>query len=411
MDTDRTQRTGDGVKSSPDALRAGARTARWRFSARRHPRRVVVWERGAAGWRVVAGEIGGARPRVLSARVVRADPESGAPVGQEGLPRSAESVLVVRSRRCVCRSFEVPVASESETRRMLSLRLETEMPHRPTELTWTFQRQGGGHQRPAPSVLLIAAPTEDLEAAERELQACGRRARVVESYEAALAQMAAVLAPGVETAAIVEIEDDGAAIAVARNGRLDYARHLTGISAGPGSASSEGDEASRLAGEIYQSLQHYLLRSGARACEKLLIVGREAHPAAVAGALAGFGQPVVAPPPAPDGLEIGAKAGEAHEVCRRFAPCVGALVALHRRARGEQGAAPPLRLPESSRRRPAVYRRAALVAANLLLAAALVAVSFGVRRAALGAAGRAVEQGGAVFQNAESLEAAGVDEQ
>jgi len=404
MGTEGTQHP-QGRSMIPSAARGVAeRVAQLRPAHRGRPRRVVVWEKSGTLWKVLEGEIGGDRPRVLSAEVVRAEADSQVPTGRRTPPRSAQSVLMVRSRRSLCRRLELPMASGEEMRRLVSLRLETELPYAPSELTWAYQCEDGAEGRATSGVLVVAVPTAEIKAAERELQPSGRPPQRVESHEAALAQVAASLAPGSRTAAIAEMAADGAALAVVHDGSLTYARQLAGPAGGAHASPSRADDASRLAGEIDQSLRHYVLRTGAPAPEKLLLVGESELAGAVAEAFESDGRVPVELPSAPQGLDVARAAGDAGSVCRGFAACIGALIASHRRLCRQRCAAPLLRLPEGRRHRTALRGRIALLAANLVLVAALVTTSFGVRSATLSAARRTVKEGRTLFESVEKLQ-------
>ena len=353
---------------------------------------------------MVEGEIGGTAPLVRRARVFQVEPGWQVHLRRSGFLRPHEAILVVSSRRSVCRELELPMASDEDMQRLLSLRLETELPYASSETAWTWQRQDSPGQSGTARVLFVAVPNADIAVAEQELQASGQPCHVLECREAALAQVAAVQAPDVETAVIVEIETEGSLLAVARDGKLSYARYLAGGAAEPGSAVSADEDVSRLAGELDQTLHHYMFRTNAPAPDKLLMVG---EPDKIARTSAAFeertGLTVEIPRP-PEWLRFAGTAAEREKIFRCFTPCIGALITAHHRLRGEQSAAPPLRMFRPRLREPALYRRVGLAAMNVLLVIALIAAGFGVRSARLRAANRGVREAQSLRQGVELLE-------
>ena len=377
---------------------------RFKSRSNRVPRQVVVWERAGAGWKVLLGEIGTPVPRVLQARAVGAEDGSELSLFQSAFSKASETILVVRSLRSVCRELELPLVSDADIQRIITLRLESELPYAASEAAWAYQRQDGSEEQRNVPVLLVAVPADDIAAAEQELEAYGQSCRVVESCEAALAQVAVILAPGADAVAVADIQTGSATLAVARGGRLGYARHIQGRSVEAGGSISEDAEASRIASEIDQSLRHYSFGKGTSLPQKLLLVGEPVKACRVAAALEEHTELSVEMPRPPEWLHFGEEAGEPEEVLGRFAPCVGALVAAHRRSRKEELAAPPLRLAGRHVYEPAVRRRVALVSLSILLAIALVAGSFGVRLKKLDTATRAVRKAQNFLQHTERLE-------
>jgi len=368
----------------------------------RKARRIVVWDKTETGWKVLEGEVGGAEPCVRNARIIDGELASEA-VAQRDRHAKSEIVLIVRSGRCICRELQLPPALDEETRRMLALRLEAELPYALSDATWSYQRRQGTGEQAANGVLLVAVPTDDIALLEEELKTVGQKCGMVECHEAALAQVVAALVPGVETAAIAEIETGSAVLAVTRNGKLSYARRISRGTAEQEEPLSPEAEASHLANEIDQSLRHYAMSKGGCLPEKLLLVGEPDAVARIEGALGERDVAVVETLPAPEWLRFTGRA-DVREVFRQFTSCVGALVAMDRRLRHREAAAPPLRLAARGPRRPQAYRRAGLVAVNVILAAALIASSFGVRQAKLRGATKAIAEARAFLQDVEVLQ-------
>jgi hypothetical protein len=353
---------------------------------------------------VLEGEIGGDRPRLTGAHVLPFESTSQSPLSG-GISRLAgEGILVVRSRGAICREVDLPIASDDEIRTMLALRLETELPYSPSEATWVHHRGDDTEQQGTARVLFIAVPTADVVAQQQELEASGHSCHVVESWEAALAQVAAAVAPGQQTAAIAEIETAGVMLVVAHNGKLTYARYISRGAAEPRSPTLTDAEARRLASEMHQSLEHYVFSKGASAPKKVLLAGERDAIACVAEAFERISGLTAEAPEPPDWLRVPDGAGAPKELLGRFASCVGALLAAHRRMRGEEPVAPPLRLPRTRFAGAAAHKRLGLAAASLFLIIALVVVSFGVRSAKLRAANRALEKAQSALADIEALE-------
>jgi len=377
-------------------LHIGRWFARVKAARQRLPQRLAVYERVDSGWNVVEGEVGGTSPKVLRARVLTVQSGSEVLPGESAAPDAGSGTLVVRSQRAVCREMELPAARDEEVRSMITMRLETELPYALSESTWAYQPQAGLEGQGKIRVLLVTVPTADIVAQERELPGSMQPCDTVECRESALAQIAAVLAPGEETTAIAEIETGGATLVVARHGKLSYARHIFC------EAADEG--AQHLAGEIQQSLQHYTFDAATPAPQKLFLVGQDAAIQRVAGTLAqNSALPVEIPHPS-DSVVISEAAGEPKRLLGQFAACIGALIAAHRRLCHKEVAAPPLRLARKHFRERIVCNRVALAAANVLLVLALIATSFGVRAARLRAATRAVKEVRPLLAGIEVLE-------
>lgn len=369
------------------------------------PQRMAAWERTEEGWNVVEGEVGGPALRILRARVIE-DP-SGPPALRAGggIVTAKEAILVVSSRRFVCREIELPALSADELQRMLALRLETELPYALSEATWAFEHRGAAPRQETANVLLVAIPSEDIAADEHELREAGQTCQVVESSEVSLAQAAVALAPDAQTVAIVAVESTIATAVVVHQGNMTYARSLTNVSAGESGGPAWNEAGmSRLANELDQSLQHYVRRSGRRPPEKLLVVGHPALAVGLVDALAERTSLPVEVPDAPQELGFAEADVDPKEAFIRFASCVGALVATQRRLCDQRTAAPALRVSGRRRAEPALFRVVGLAALIAVLLVAVVASAFGLRGARLHAATVAVAEANSVLRQAELLE-------
>ncbi len=363
--------------------------ARLRGARRRGPRTVAVWDRTPAGWRVVEGEVGGERPVLRRARLLSLKPGSDAP------PDADETILLTRSPRAVVREVELPEAPADEMRRMLALRLESDLPYDLSGAVWAFQRRGAPGPQGKGVATVVVVPTADVAAQEDEMRRLRRSCDVVESREGALAQMAVALGGG-RAAALASVEDGSVGLVVADGAGLAYARRL--------SSGAAEEDLGRLAGEVRQSLQHYAFGRGRPVPARVLLAGDGPGLDRLAGLLADDGALSVEMASPPESLSVSESVVRPDEAARGFAACIGALVSAHCRARDEEPAAPPLRLPRAAWQGPGVRRRIGLVAANALLVVALLAAGFGARRARLQAAERAVRQAQSLQQDIAVLE-------
>jgi hypothetical protein len=232
---------------------------------------------------------------------------------------------------------------------------------------------------------VVAVPAEDVADAERQTDAAGCSCEAVAARECALAQLAACLGRGDAPTAIVSVASDAVALAVAREGRMAYARVLA---AAPG-----GDEAAlaRMATEVEQTLDHCAYARHLGEVAALFVVGEPALAAALAGSLREASLPVRDVGAWP-GLNVAAEAGAASDVLGSHAACVGALAAEHERRCGRQSAGPLLRGGKPKEREQAAASLARLIALNVLLLVALIASAFAVRSARLRAVNEATER-------------------
>lgn len=336
-----------------------------------------------------------------AAPLQQAQGKSGATAADSQLFRNnhAEVVLLANSNRSVCRLMKLPAASAEDTHRMAALRLETELPYPVADSLWACGRLNGAEGDAQPAAFALATPAAEVAESERVLGFKGRNPWTVQLDVAALAELAADAAPD-ETVALCRVREHSSDLVIVHKGRLQYARRIFG---GCGNAAGNGTFQS-LGGELDQCVHHYGLSSDEPEPKRLLLVGEGARVEGLAEALsARMGMPVerLSLPRAVH-LDAGVAAGD--ELLERHPACLGALLAALRAKRGDAAAAPALR-----RRRPPMLaslrnRRGALVCACVVLLAALVAVSFMVRKARIGEAVRAVRQGQPFLQDIDRLQ-------
>jgi len=355
----------------------------------RTSRRIVVWEQGPKQWRILEADIDSGTTSVIRTQTCQSPASERAAGG--GAPSGDGTILLVGSRRLVCRELEVPDVPSDELATMLALRLESELPYGASEAAWAFKRLSEDRHEGMGRVALLAVPGEDVAEAEAELRAGGRACQLVECREAALAQLAVSVAPDERDVGIVAIERADVLLVIVHAGSISYSRSL-----GEAPPDSEGGTAAegleRLAGEVAQSLQHHAARTGRSPVGRLLVVGERALAGAFVQVLADHaGLPAELARP-PDEVRMAETAGPAEEVLLEFAACMGVALAASRRHRHMEAAAPPLRVSEAYVRSPALRRRLALAALILVLLAAVVGSAFYVRSAKVRAATGAVTQ-------------------
>lgn len=369
---------------------------------------VVVLERVSDDeWKAVKAEVGGDRITVSDAQVLRSGAGSSAERDRGAWTRlgnGAEACLVANSPKSVCRFLDLVQATPEQTRQMVALRLETELPYSVAESTWVCERPetadaAGGN------VLVLATETAGIADAEDRLRAKGIRCGSVELNASGFAELALASGPSDETLAVVNLDQTRATLAITRGTSLRYVRHIA-ISAGSDdeTGASTGWMA-RLANELEQSIYDYLLRTGNGRPARLLVAGERLAAEGLTETLAArLGIPVEAAS-CPEFVRISGSAPAANELIERFSACMGAVIAVHHRRRGEQTAAPVLR------RRGRAFgqvdlrsKRFALIGANVLLLVLLVAALFGVRAARLGAAERIIDEGQSWVEYLEPLQ-------
>ena len=373
--------------------------------------RIVVLERaGENEWKAVVAEVGGDRITVLSARVLpgRAGGKgraarASAPSAINQVPDDAEVVLVSNSDKAVCRLLTLPNATAHETRRMVALRLETELPYPVAESTWVCERQPGRDISADGNVLVIAVPTAEIAEVEKELGAAGLRCGTVMLDACALAELTASTEEPEETLAVAAIGETMTTLAITHRGKLRYARRIFTGRVRPNSGGVTADTAHKLASELDQCIHHYALHTHSGEPKRLILVGEEAGTEGLVTALAErLGMPVEAAT-LPENMHIASPEAVQGEPLGLFPTCVGALLAMHRRLRGEETAAPALRPRKPAFLETVRLKRGVLVAVNLLLLAALVVVLFGVRKAQIATARRIVKRGQPLLQDMDRL--------
>lgn len=355
-------------------------------------RRVLVLEPVSAGaWRAIEGEVGDGGITVLAAQALTGDAEGLARLRLLG--NGADVVLVSNSQKSVCRFLDMVDAAPDQVRRMVALRLETELPYSVSESTWVCERRENrdgvsGH------VLVIATATSEIAHAEEALRTQGLRCQGVEYNAASLAELLVTAPTTDECVGIVERDVGGATLAIAQRGVLCYARHI------PIDHSASD---ARVASEVDQSVYDYQLRSQGARPTRVFVAGTDAT--GLIEPLQGrLGIPVEAAP-CPQFLDVRAPAVVRDDLVAQFPACVGALIAVHRRLLGERAAAPPLRRRvralETANLRS---KRLVLAGTNAGLLLVLIAALFGVRAAQLSAAEHIIDESRPLLGGLERLQ-------
>jgi len=373
----------------------------FRGSRRRH---VLVFERTCTRWKVIEAEIGGDSVTVLRAQIMERQPDGPPPDALSRfveLAKTAEVILLANSDMAVCRLLQLPDAPPDQTRRMVALRLETELPYPPAESLWVCERQRPIAAARPPRVLVMASPAPEIEQAEAELRQAGIRCRSVQFDFAALAELAATSAVAEQdTLAAVCVETRRTTLAVTRAGELCYVRR---ISTACDDDSTLSSRLPHLANELDQSIQDYLLRVDSSAPAHILVYGEQHLSEGLIEALKTRVELPVELATAPGILRISPDAAPEHPFTD-FAACLGVAIAAHHRLHGRREVAPAVR-----RRRTALAefrwrRRLVLIGANVVLLAAFIAGSFGVRAAKLESADRVVTEVQPYLADLEELE-------
>ena len=334
-------------------------------------------------------------------RVGMLDAESGPGEWKENEPGdTCMTVLVAHSRRTVCRELDVPVLSDEETRGMLELRLEAELPYGVSEAMWAWMRLDESTREGSAPVLCLEMPAEDVSGPEKELAAAGRAPEFVDCREAALAHLA-LTGRSDDTVAVAAIEEGRATVVVVRHGKLHYARTLAHA---PGDADRDDAGLRSLAREINQTLQHYALTRDVAGPQQVLLTGNGKNIEVVEQALADTAGLSVRAAALPDNMKIHDERAEPDKIAAEFGSCLGAFLAAHRRVTGGKVAAPSLRSRAAQPRKRMVSGRVALIGLTVLLIVGCVWAAFGARKARLRAAERAVENSGSLLRRIEVLE-------
>lgn len=371
---------------------------------------VTVLKRAGGRWKVVEAGMSSAGIVIRRARVLG---NSGAPLSpsdrgpldrairaSEAAPADAipslnnhgQVILLAGSDRSICRLMQLPQASEEDTRRMVALRLETELPYPVAESLWACERavapeaEGASPARNgATSVILLATPMAEIAESEKSLGLTGRSPCAVQLEAGALAELGQAAARPAETVALCRVEDRASDVVILHHGRLRYARRL--FSGGPQCGEPDAEERRKLCDELDQCLHHYALAPDAAAPTRLILTGEGARVPGLAfelGRRVGLPAEVMALPAA---VRVEGKEGGAEDLLAEFPACVGALLAALRTLRGERPAAPPLRRSREPLLRRLGWqaslsrRRGALAGMSFVMVVALVAISFAVRKA------------------------------
>lgn len=335
-----------------------------------HARRAVILEQSGDAWKAVEAEIGGDHIVVLNAHAVS---------GQQGPPEAVRTrngndvALLPELQTCVCRVFDMPGAVGDQVRSMVSLRLELELPYPVAESTWACEAQMNGHG-PSGRVLLIAAATQEIALAEHTLHEWGVRNADVEFAPAALAELALATDVSPGTLAILRVEQTAATLVLVHGRSLCYTRQIR-LDAATGAAE---DWIPSLAREVNQSLYDYQLRTGNPRPERLTLVSN-ANAGVLLDALESQlempASPLLLPDAfaAPSGVSV-------DDLLDEYPACLGALLAMHRRARGETSAAPPLQRQKRAARAAGWRgRRGQLIAINAALLVLVLLLGFAVQ--------------------------------
>lgn len=366
----------------------------------RKPSHVIVLERAGDQCKVLEAAISGSALLIRRASVVpKAASGAGGADTLPHLNNRAEVILLATSDRSICRMMKMPAASAEDTMRMVALRLETELPYPLADSLWACERAGAPDAGSGSPVLVLATPREEIAASERMLGFAGRNPWAVQLDAAALAELVPATAPIVETVALCRIGERATDLVIVRQGKLQYARRLfVGCAGAPDAAAVR-----RLCGELDQCIHHYALSSETAEPKRLLIVGEGSRAGGLAQALqqaTGMPAEVLTIPAA---VQLNGRVGAGNALLAEFPACIGALLAVQRRQRGERAAAPPLRRRKTPLLASVPHRRAALAGIAVALAVALAAASFGVRMARIAEAARAVRKGQPFLQDMDRL--------
>ena len=352
--------------------------------------RILVLEQiPGNGWKAVEAEIGD-DIAVLDARTIPAEDPNGV-AALLAASNGTAIALIPDAHKSVCRLLDIANAAPDQIERMVALRLEVELPYPAAESTWVCEPCLNGKN--ASRALLIAAPTSEIAKAERALGLGDRRSAGIEYAPAGLAELALAAAPSEGTVAVAGMDHGEAVLVLAHAGALVYTRH---IRLEPAACSEEGAIEAwvpQFARDVKQSIYDYLLRTGYAAPDCLHIVGKRMGQTALLEAIEAHLETPVRSVVA-SGLVRVVKPGLSEgDLIAGFPVCLGVLVALRRRRRGERTASPAFRR-ERRGFRVADWRsrRGALVALNALLCVVFAASVFGVRYVRQNADERLMEQ-------------------
>ena len=356
------------------------------------PRRVLALEPAEGTWKALEAELRGRDISILRAEVVqRAGPaDSQAAPALGDLSSDADCVLVSSSGNTVFRVLDLPEADENHTKRLVAVRLETELPYPVEESAWVFKRHGGEEGGEAREVLVLATPAAEVSQGEAELRAAGRRCRLVDFDVGALAALAAAPSPEA-TVGLARVDETRTTLVITKRGRLCYVRRISCGAAPREPGGTTADQASRLASELDQSLCEYMMKTAGEMPRQVVIVGRALR---VPGFVEALGAQMTVPVEAavfPRGVRAEGEAARRDDLLAEYPACLGAVLAAARRRRGEPAPAPAIHRGRPAFAEARARRRVALVAADVLLAAALIAALFAVQATRLRTANRIIE--------------------
>jgi hypothetical protein len=363
-------------------------------------RRVVVVEQAANGvWKFAEADITGDAVTVRRAQRVQAQDVDD--FSEPAWARNhMQPVLIPEAQRSVCRLIDIADAPPDQMQRIIALRLELELPYPPAQSTWICEPQTNGDNH-ASRALLLAAATSEIATAERTLAAWGLRGPTIEFAPAGLAELALAADPSDGAIAVVALEGHDALLVMAHARALCYARHIRL----PAGTHAPQDWAPQLAKEIKQSVYDYLLRTGNPAPESLGVTGAGVAEAGVLETVEQYLEMPVRALALPGAIRLADPAMREASLMADFPICLGVLIAMRRRMRGEPTAAPAFRRKARGLRAITWRTRAgALAGANLALLGLLVASFFGVQAVQLRADSRLLESSRPLLRGLEGLQ-------
>ncbi|MCC6487649.1 MAG: PilN domain-containing protein [Candidatus Hydrogenedentes bacterium] len=337
---------------------------------------LVVEQTPSCGWKVIDAEIGDAIT-VLDARTIAGENQRDA-AALLAAANGTAITLVPDSRKAVCRLIEIANASPDQIEQMVALRLEVELPYPAAETTWVCEPCLNG--RNTSRALLLATPTKDIAQAERALGLPERRSVGVEFAPAGLVELALASHPAEGSMAVAGIDDGEAVLALAYGGTLAYSRHIRMEGAAGEVEGSRDAWASHFAREVKQSLYDYLLRTGNAAPECIYLAGKAAGQAVLQEAIARYLETPVRNIGSSGLVRMAKPEMTEDELIAGYPVCLGTLLAMRKRWRGERSVSPAFRKERRGIRLVEWRTRLGTLAAlNVALLVLLGASVFGVR--------------------------------
>lgn len=351
-------------------------------------RRVMAVELHADGEsRCVLAEIGGDRPVVLGARAFGAGDTGKMPAFAHG----ASAVLLANSERSICRRLDVPNTACVTVQQMIALRLEAELPYPVADSLWVYD-QGPAVCANGKHVLVVAVPKADVDAGRNTLHGLGAPCARVEYDASSLAELAGIGTPAELPRAVARIDGNRILLAITQEGTPRYVRRIRIGSPASAGGEAGSDWAARVAREINQSMHEYQMRTGGQPPACLLVAGETCGDEGLLAGLRGALGIEVSEAAVPQSLNT-VHASVSDRLVKDFPACLGAVIALHRRARGERAMTPPLLCEAETSASSNLYgRRASLSVACGILCVMLVASAFAVRSARIAAADGALAE-------------------